>query len=122
MLRVLIVEDDPSLIQLYSSALQGEYEVVTARNGAEGLSHIIAGGFSLVLLDVMMPEMDGLTVLSRLQKETVKVPNGGIVVMTNLASKVVEDQAKSLGALACVDKTELSAQALPAIIKQWIHD
>lgn len=120
--RVLIVEDDPALVQLYSSALQnGEYEVVTARTGTEGLARIVEGGFALILLDVMMPEMDGLTVLTRLQTQPVKVPNGGIVVMTNLASKVVEEQAKSLGALACIDKTELSAQALPVIVKQWIH-
>lgn len=82
--RVLVVDDDQELLNLLSHALKHEgYEVLVALNAFEGLSQIEKEDIDLVLLDVMMPKMDGLTMLSELRqrKEDLKV-----IIMTALST------------------------------------
>ena len=120
MMKILVIEDDPSLRQLYLSSLAtGEFEIECVPNGKDGLRKILQGGYSVILLDVMLPEMDGLAVLTHLQSEKPVAVNGPIIIMTNLQSKEVTDKAISLGAKMCIDKTKFKASELPEKIKEW---
>jgi CheY-like chemotaxis protein len=66
--RILVVEDDDSLVELVKFRLHAEgYEVLVAHNGREGVESARANAPDLVLLDLMMPEMDGYEVLERLR-------------------------------------------------------
>jgi two-component system, cell cycle response regulator len=66
--RILVVDDLPSNLRLLEARLSAEYfDVVTATNGAEALASCERAECDLVLLDVMMPEMDGLEVCRRLK-------------------------------------------------------
>jgi two-component system cell cycle response regulator len=66
--RVLIVDDIPSNVRLLDARLSAEYfEVVTAASGREALQKCESQDIDIVLLDVMMPEMDGFEVCSRLK-------------------------------------------------------
>lgn len=66
--RILLVEDEPYLHELYNELLLGEhYTVDTAMDGEVALQKICAGGYDLVLLDVMLPKKDALTILQELQ-------------------------------------------------------
>lgn len=68
--RILIVEDERNLARFVSLELQHEgYDVVTADNGREGLELALEKDFDLILLDLMLPEMDGFEVTRRLQQE-----------------------------------------------------
>ena len=68
--RILIVEDERNLARFVSLELQHEgYDVVTADNGREGLEMALEKDFDLILLDLMLPEMDGFEVTRRLQQE-----------------------------------------------------
>ena len=68
--RILIVEDEKNLARFVSLELQHEgYDVVTADNGREGLEMALEKDFDLILLDLMLPEMDGFEVTRRLQQE-----------------------------------------------------
>ena len=68
--RILIVEDEKNLARFVSLELQHEgYDVVTADNGREGLELALEKDFDLILLDLMLPEMDGFEVTRRLQQE-----------------------------------------------------
>ena len=61
--RILIVEDEKNLARFVSLELQHEgYDVVTADNGREGLEMALEKDFDLILLDLMLPEMDGFEV------------------------------------------------------------
>jgi len=68
--RVLVVEDEPVIRELVRSMLHdGPVEVETASTGADGLRRVREGSFDLVLLDVVLPGMDGLTVCRMLKSD-----------------------------------------------------
>src|SRR5574342_1295748 len=71
MTKILIIDDEPSIVKLVSAYLQPEgYEVYTATDGPSGLKAARAFKPDLVILDVMLPGMDGLELLSRLRRES----------------------------------------------------
>ena len=66
--RILICDDDPLLIEFISFRLKAKgYEVITAADGEEALSSVLNGQPSLIVLDAMMPRLDGFEVLSRMK-------------------------------------------------------
>ena len=70
-LKIIIVDDDKKLCRLMADYLEPMgYIVEVAHNGAQGLEMILSGDFHAVILDVMMPEMDGFEVLKRLRRES----------------------------------------------------
>ena len=82
---LLLVDDDAALVGVLAAALSEEgFDVVTARDGREGLTRFLAGRFDLALLDVLMPELDGLELCRRL-RQTSKVP---VIFLTSRADEV----------------------------------
>jgi signal transduction histidine kinase/CheY-like chemotaxis protein len=77
--RVLVVDDDPDIRDLYARMLRGcngDLDVATAANGEEAYSRLCTTPFDLVLLDLVMPDMDGWTVLERIRNnvQTANLP------------------------------------------------
>ena len=69
-MRVLVCDDDPLLLELLEFRLSSRgHDVRTAKDGAEGLARIQAGEFDAVVLDAMMPIMDGYEVLRKLRED-----------------------------------------------------
>jgi two-component system response regulator MprA len=92
--RLLIVEDEPQLRDAVSRALRMEgYDVGTARDGSTGLSAMAAERPDLVVLDVLMPQMDGLEVCRRLRRNGDSTP---VLMLTALDS--VSDRVAGLDA------------------------
>lgn len=117
--RILLVDDDEALRQMYSLILGKEgFEVHTANDGVQGLARIREGGFDLVLLDLMMPNMDGIGVLKGLQEEGPKKPIGPIVVLSNAGYDAIAKEAESLGAKGFLMKAELLPKDLVAEVKK----
>ena len=92
--KILIVEDEKSLIDALQEKLKDEgYSVLTARNGEEGLEVALTNQPDLILLDLVMPVMSGMTMLKKLREdswgETVSV-----IVLTNLTD--VKEQREAL--------------------------
>jgi DNA-binding response OmpR family regulator len=82
---LLLVDDDAALVGVLAAALSEEgFDVLTAHDGREGLSSFLAGRFDLVVLDVLMPELDGLEVCRRLRQGS-KVP---VIFLTSRADEV----------------------------------
>ncbi len=66
--KILVVDDDPDILDAVTMILESQgYEVVTARDGIEGLATLKAEQPSLMILDLMMPKMDGFAVCKELQ-------------------------------------------------------
>ncbi|HEY7214709.1 MAG TPA: response regulator transcription factor [Thermoanaerobaculia bacterium] len=85
--RVLLVEDEPSLVLTLGDRLLSEgYEVETARDGDAGLSRALAGSFDIILLDVMLPGRDGFEVCRELRARGVEVP----ILMLTARGQVVD--------------------------------
>ena len=69
MTRILLIEDEPSLVLALGDRLRGEgYDVTAAEDGETGLEHATAGGFDLVLLDLMLPKLPGREILKHMRK------------------------------------------------------
>src|SRR5207245_2526054 len=97
--KIIVVDDDQYIRELYEEVLKGEgYEVDSATNGEEGLPKLQQGGYDLVLLDVMMPKLDGMGVLNALSANPPLTKNGPIVLLTNLDNIALIKEAQTKGA------------------------
>lgn len=96
--RILVAEDDLFLRELYADILTAEgYKVESAADGEEALQKIKAGGYDLVLLDIIMPKMDGLSVMKQIQTTPPQAPNKCVVFLTNLDKDEEIKTAMQLG-------------------------
>jgi two-component system, OmpR family, alkaline phosphatase synthesis response regulator PhoP len=85
--RLLLVEDEPGLVLTLSDRLVREgYAVETSGDGESGLERAVAEGFDLVLLDVMLPRMNGFDVLRELRRRGIETP----VIMLTARGQVVD--------------------------------
>jgi len=91
-LSILVIDDDDKITALIRRSLVfAGYEVVTAANGAEGLKQVLMQEPDLIVLDVMMPQLDGWEVISRLRSGGISVP---VLMLT--AKDEVGDRVKGL--------------------------
>ena len=120
MQKLLVVDDDEYIRDLYEEMLKDSgFEVDTALDGKEGYEKIIAGSYDLILLDIMMPKMDGVEVLKKLAEDA-KEKAAKVVLLTNLAHDPVMKEALSLGALAYLIKADMTPDQLVAKIKEYL--
>ena len=101
--KILIVDDSLLQATQLKSIVEDEYDVTIAQTAEEGLRLAAAGDFSLILLDVVMPEMDGFTLLKKLQEELVtqSIP---VILITSLSDVVHEQHGLVLGAVDYITK------------------
>lgn len=93
-MRVLVVEDEDRLVKLVARVLREErYDVDVAVDGVEGLAHALTADYDLVVLDVMLPGIDGIEICRTLRSRGIKVP---ILILT--ARDGVEDRVAGLDA------------------------
>ena len=119
--RILLIDDDEALRQMYTLILgKSGYEVVTANDGVQGLAKVREGGFPLILLDLMMPNLDGIGVLKGLKEEPPRQPNGPIVVLSNAGYNEVAREAETLGARGFLMKADLLPKDLVEQVKKYL--
>ena len=91
-MRILIVDDEFSLLQQLQQILQKErYIIDTASDGEKALDKIFEASFDLIILDIMMPKIDGLTVLAHIREAQIDTP---VLMLT--AKGDIEDRIKGL--------------------------
>lgn len=118
--RILIVEDDQFLREFYQELLSEEgYVVDSAADGEIGLAKLQQGGFNLVLLDLMLPKKDGVSLLREIKLKSPQKPNGAIVVLTNLGQESLIKQCFDLGASGYLIKSALNPDQVLSEIKSY---
>ena len=85
MKRILVADDDRGILEGIETLLSRRYDVVTARNGEEALARLSEGHVDLVILDLLMPLLDGESALVRLRERGFE---GGIIVMSAHADRL----------------------------------
>lgn len=96
--KLLLVEDDLFLRDLYHETLQSAgYVTDTAANGQEAYDKMKQGGYDLVLLDIVLPIMDGIEIMKKLKEDVVSIPNKCVVFLTNLDNEADIKSALELG-------------------------
>lgn len=118
--KVLIVEDDPFLREMIVRKLAGdEYKIDAAADGEQALKKVEDNTPDLILLDLMLPGIDGYEFLSRLQgsKKTKSIP---VVVLSNLGQKEEIDRAKKLGAIDFLVKAHFTPDDIIKKVKETL--
>ena len=107
--KILLVEDDQFLRDMYNELLGDEgFTVVACADGEEGYAKASEGGYDLILLDIMLPKMDGLQVLKTLRDKNGLKNNGPVVLLTNLGQDNIVKQGFELGASGYLIKSALT--------------
>jgi CheY-like chemotaxis protein len=122
-LRVLLIDDEPGVANTFKKELTiiGGFDVVIAPNGTEGLARISEGGFDVVLLDFLMPKVDGLEVLKTVNAEPEKYPAVPIIVLTNLDSDEAKTQTEQNHAFKYLVKTDIKSKDLIDAIHEAVQ-
>ena len=97
-IKILLIEDDPFLLSMYSIKFEAEgFVVATADDGEKGLEAAKKTDSDIILLDILMPKMNGFEVLEKLKEDerTRKIP---IILLTNLNQKDEIEKGLILGA------------------------
>lgn len=106
--KILLVEDDSALAQMYQTLLSSHgYEVKRCMNGEQALDAAISYNPQLILLDIMMPKINGLDVLDIL-RNTPQTSHCKIIVLTALGEPSDRRKAMELGASDFLVKPEIS--------------
>ncbi len=113
--KVLIIDDSAVQGEFLCSVLSGDYEVTTCQTAREGLDKAKEGSFSLILLDIVMPDMDGFMLLQEL-KATDLTRHIPVILLTSLADIQYEERGLLLGAVDYVAKP-----FSPVIIKARVN-
>jgi len=118
--RILVVEDDKFLRELYTDILSGEgYAVESAADGKEALEKMKIGGYNLVLLDIIMPVMDGITTMKQMQNSKPLAPNKCVVFLTNLDKDEEIKVALQLGSGYLI-KSQITPGGLVEEVKMYL--
>jgi CheY-like chemotaxis protein len=121
--RILIVEDEEILLKLYSFLLkEAGYDVETRSTGGAAYEAIKNEFFDLTLLDIMIPELDGIQVLTKLKDEGIldeKKPN--IVMMTNMGKDSYISQAVAFGIRGYIVKSDITPDVFLQQVKRFLE-
>ena len=118
--KVLIVEDDKFLAKMLGRMLEShQYETILASNGKEGLLKASSDQPNLILLDIMLPDIDGFDLLETIKnnEKTKKIP---VIIISNLGQPEDIQQGRSLGAKDYLVKSDLSLDEVVKKVRKYL--
>ena len=116
---ILIIDDEKDILDLYKEYLTGVgFQIDTASDGEEGLKKIVAGKNNLVLLDIMMPKLDGIGILQTIRDQKLKLPT--TIMLTNLSHDQALKDALALGAKDSIIKSEVTPDQVVEKISKYL--
>ncbi|MDD5342578.1 MAG: response regulator [Patescibacteria group bacterium] len=127
MAKILLIEDDPLMVRMYQRKFKADgHDLGIALDGEEGLVKVREFKPDLVLLDIMMPKLDGLEVLKRMKADS-KLKSIPVILLTNLgASEEDVNRGLELGAVAYLIKSEYQPDEVVTKVKEilagYTHD
>lgn len=116
--KVLLIEDDLVISNVLKEKLVREkIHVITAADGSDGLTQALAEHPDLILLDIVMPNMDGMTMLKKLREDSWgKTAN--VLVLTNLSDAYKAEEAAQKGVYDWLVKSEWQLSDLAHLVKK----
>ena len=120
---ILIIEDEIPLLRSYGELLESAgYNVLLAESGHKGLEMLSSniGGIDLMLLDLMMPGIDGLDVLRVINKDHSKYGDMPILILTRMKNETIVKETFALGVSSYLVKTDTDASGLLKEIDKFL--
>lgn len=121
MTKIAIVEDDQAISQMYRFKFEAEgYSVETAENGKLGLELAEKMKPDIILLDLMMPEMNGDEMLSLLRK-TAWGKDIKVIILTNMGEQEIPESVKDLSVSGVILKADMTPRQVADIVKRQLN-
>jgi DNA-binding response OmpR family regulator len=120
--KILIVEDDFFIREIYETqARKQNYLVLTAADGEDGLNKIRNESPDFVLLDLMLPKLDGFSILKKVKGDPIlaKTP---ILIMTNMEDSNIEREARVIGAVDYLLKVHNTPDSIMSIVEKYFSN
>ncbi|MDP1845293.1 MAG: response regulator [Candidatus Moranbacteria bacterium] len=122
MAKIMIVEDDPMLVEIYEKKLLDTgFEIKIVTSGKAVKDEALLWHPDLILLDVVLPDMDGFEILEAVKKEN-EIKSIPVYVFSNLSAKEDIDRATSLGAAGFLTKSNFTPSQLAEEVKKLVGD
>lgn len=116
---ILIAEDEEFIARFYKMELERhQVEVVIVHNGKEAIDYIRSHTIDLVLLDLLMPVLDGYDVLSFCKANKIRIPV--VIVLTNLSGEISREKCHTLGAEDYIIKSNVDAPEMWEKVKVYL--
>jgi DNA-binding response OmpR family regulator len=120
--RVLLVEDDPEVAQMYRLKLELDgYAVDVASDGVQALRMATQDPPDLLFLDIRLPKMDGLGVLEALREDT-RTQNLPVVILSNYSERELVERGLRLGALDYLIKSQTTPARVSGGVVEWLKN
>lgn len=121
MKKIMIVEDNKDIQEIYKHSFEkAGYEVIIENNGLDGINNVIEKMPDVILLDLMMPKMDGFEFLKLMKQNTaVNVP---VIVCSNISDNEINAKVINFGAAAIILKVDYSGKQLVEKVEYIMKD
>ena len=120
--KILLVEDEPDAREIYLDILKGEnLDAVGVGDGTEALEALEREKYALVLLDIIMPKMDGVETLGRIKQSPDKYGTPKVVMLSNIGGDIAIDKAMELGADGYMLKSETEPEDFVNVVKKYLE-
>ena len=117
--KILIIEDEkPAAKAMEIKLKKAGYEVKAVLNGDEGLKELEKGGYDLVILDILMPVIDGWSVLEEIKEKGMKVK---VIIVSNLSQPEDKKRAMELGASDYMVKTDSTLANIVDRVQNFLY-
>jgi len=120
--KIVLIEDDVTLAKMYERKFISDgYEVVLAYDGLEGLAKATKEQANLIILDIMLPKLDGLALFKKLrsQPQTFNTP---VILLTNFGQEDAVFECFKLGAIDYLVKTEVTPQQVVEKVESFLRE
>lgn len=120
--KIAIVEDDAAIAQMYRMKFEAEgYSVETAENGVLGLELVKEMRPDMVLLDLMMPEMNGDEMLAQM-RESDWGKDINVIILTNMGEQEAPARIKTLSPLAFIVKADMTPRQVAELVNKHLNN
>jgi two-component system response regulator ResD len=118
--KIAIIEDDAAIAQMYRMKFEAEdYQVETAENGQLGLKLAEQMKPDIILLDLMMPEMNGDEMLAKMRK-TNWGKDTKVIILTNMGEQEAPASLQGLGVSAFIVKADMTPRQVADLVKKYL--
>jgi len=122
MKNILLIEDDPFLIDIYTTKLkEAGFKIEAATDGQEGQRKLTEKKFDLLVLDIVLPQIDGWEILKKI-KQDLKLKFLPVIILSNLGQKGEVEKGMKLGATKYLIKAHYTPSEVVAEIKQLLSE
>lgn len=120
--RILIIEDETNIRAMYADILrESGYEVLEEAEGKQGLENVMSGEWDLLLLDIMLPKLDGIELLKRMQLDP-RTKEKPVIVLTNLDDNRIRDTCLGLGVKEFLVKANVIPSDVVLSVKKYVFN